>query len=39
MTLFDKTERLLSEYDNDTLVVETLGENYDIDYPILYNKK
>lgn len=37
--LIDKAERLLNKYDNGTLVVETLGDNYDIDYPILYNRK
>ena len=37
--LLDKTERLLKKYDNGTLVVETLGDNFDIDYPIIYNKR
>ena len=34
-----KTERLLNEYDNGTLVVDTLGGNFINPNPILYNKR
>ncbi len=34
-----QTLRMLEHYDNGTLVVEKLSDNYAIDYPILYNRK
>ena len=34
-----KAQSLLKEYNNGELVVEQLDDNYDIDYPILYNRK
>lgn len=34
-----KAQSLLKEYDNGELVIEQLDDNYDIDYPILYNRK
>lgn len=37
--VIDKTNRLLDEYDNGTLVIEKLEGETDIDYPILYNRK
>lgn len=37
--VIEKTNRLLKEYDNGELVIETLDNNYDIEYPILYNRK
>ncbi len=37
--VIDKTNRLLDEYDNGTLVVEKLEGETEIDYPILYNRK
>ena len=36
--IIEKTEQLLQRYDNGTLEVEHL-DNYEINYPILYNKK
>lgn len=37
--VIEKTNRLLKEYDNGTLVVEKLEDETDLDYPILYNRK
>lgn len=37
--VINKTNSLLEEYDNGTLVVEKLEGNTKIDYPILYNRK
>ncbi len=37
--VIDKTNRLLDEYDNGTLVVEKLEGETELDYPILYNRK
>lgn len=37
--VIEKTKSLLTQYDNGTLVVERLDDNYDIDYPILYNRR
>lgn len=37
--VIEKTNRLLEEYDNGTLVVERLEGEKDLDYPILYNRK
>lgn len=37
--VINMTEKLLKEYDNGKLVVDRLDGYYDIDYPILYNKK
>lgn len=34
-----KTERLLNEYDNGTLVVDVLGNKFQSKIPILYNRK
>lgn len=37
--IIDKTNRLLEEYDNGTLIVERLEGEKELDYPILYNRK
>ena len=34
-----KTSQLLKEYNNGELTIEKLADNYDIDYPILSNRK
>ncbi len=37
--IIEKAESLLKEHDNGTLVVERFEDSYEIDYPILYNRK
>lgn len=37
--VISKAERLIKEHDMGELVVEQLDNSYDIDYPILYNRK
>ncbi len=37
--VIERAEALLEEFDNGTLVVDKLEEGYEIDYPILYNRK
>ena len=39
LEIIDLAEKLLKQYDNGKLVVEHLDDNYEINYPILYNKK
>ena len=37
--IINKTNRLLEDYNNGTLVVERLEGEQELDYPILYNRK
>lgn len=32
-------KRYLEQYDNGILIVDKLDDRFDIDYPIIYNKK
>ena len=39
LQVIDLAEKLLKQYDNGHLVVDKLDDNYEISYPILYNRR